>query len=80
MSAVSTTSATAPIACAPLTDQVKEPSGTDHSTWSTENQGTKPPKYLPKPTASAALPPLMITQKAVQPKRKPHSGPYASLT
>jgi hypothetical protein len=40
--------------------------------------GRSAPRYLAKPTETAAIVPVWITRKSVQPYRKPHSGENAS--
>jgi len=61
--AVSTTIASSAASCAPFT--CSAPS--DHTSLELENAGTSAPKYSPKPTAIAAIPPVMITIRQVQP-------------
>ncbi len=62
-------SAMAPAAATwpPLIRQVQPPRGTARRTCAVEAAGTKLPRYSPKPTAMAAMPPDMMTRKAVQP-------------
>jgi hypothetical protein len=67
--------ASAPASWPPLRVQVKAPSGAETSTWSVAKNGRKKPRYCPKPTARAAMPPVMITRKQAHPKRKPQNGP-----
>jgi hypothetical protein len=51
----------------PLTVQLQPPTGTVSSTFPVENQGRKLPRYSPNATPRAAIPPDMMTRKAVQP-------------
>ncbi len=69
---IAVSSSTAPTAatCPPESVQVQpppQPSLTASSRWRVENQGRKLPRYSPKATAMAAMPPDMMTRKAVQP-------------
>ena len=41
--------------------------GADTRTCDVESNGKKLPRYSPKPTARAAMPPLMMTKKLAQP-------------
>src|SRR6266508_3857878 len=58
----------------PVSRQVQLPIGRDARTWRVEKNGMNPPRYSPKPAASAAMPPDMMTRKEPQPKRNPASA------
>jgi hypothetical protein len=64
---VRTTRAITAASWPPLIDQAQEPIGTENRMCWVEKNGRKLPRYSPKATPSAALPPDMITRKAIQP-------------
>src|SRR5262249_43039355 len=77
--AVRASTLTAAVSWGRVTDHVTPGSFTERSSTPDPSEGTKAPRYSPNPTAIAATPPVMMTRKEVQPKRNPHSGPYASF-
>jgi hypothetical protein len=59
----------------PASVQVHGPTGTDSRMLSIAKKGAKLPRYSPKATAIAAMPPDMTIRKAAHPKRKPQKRP-----
>jgi hypothetical protein len=64
---VRTKIAPTPASCPPFSVHRQGPTGAEMRTWAVERNGKKLPRYSPKPTARAAMPPLMITKKLAQP-------------